>query len=205
MERRAAIGDNRTIREPSEGDRPMAIAEALMTIEEFANRPDPGYPEELVRGRIIALTLPKPRHGQVCTQAVYLRRRFLDEHDLGHVLSNDTGIITARDPDTLRGADVAYYSYVRVPKGPLSKQYLAVPPDFVVEVRSPSDRWSQVLAKVADYLEAGVRVVVVLDPDPETAHLFHADQAVRVLTADDELTLPEMFEGFRVRVRRFFE
>lgn len=183
----------------------MAVAEALMTIEEFANRPDPGYPEELVRGRIIASTLPMPPHGKICNKVGRLLGNFADEHDLGHVLSNDTGIITARDPDTLRGADVAYYSYARVPKGPLPKQYLGVPPDLVVEVRSPSDRWSKVLAKVADYLEAGVRVVVVLDPDPETAHLLHADQPVRVLAADDELTLPGVLGGFRVPVRRFFE
>lgn len=183
----------------------MAVAEALMTIEEFAQRPDPGYPEELVRGRIIALTLPRPPHGKICNKVGRLLGNFADEHDLGHVLSNDTGIITARDPDTIRGADVAYYSYARVPKGPLPKDYLPVPPDLVVEVRSPSDRWRDVLAKVADYLGAGVRLVVVLDPDPETAHLFHADQPVQILTADDDLTLPGVLEGFRVPVRRFFE
>ena len=35
----------------------------------------------------------------------------MDEHDLGHVLSNDSGVITERDPDTVRGADISFYSY----------------------------------------------------------------------------------------------
>jgi len=46
----------------------MATAEmlGLMTAEEFGKRPDPGYPEELVRGRIVAMSVPDKRHGYVC-------------------------------------------------------------------------------------------------------------------------------------------
>ena len=39
---------------------------ALLTAEQFAERPDPGYPEELVRGRIVPLMFSKPRHGEIC-------------------------------------------------------------------------------------------------------------------------------------------
>ncbi len=41
----------------------MGTAEALMTADEFGQRPDPGYPEELVRGRIVATppTANRPR------------------------------------------------------------------------------------------------------------------------------------------------
>jgi len=183
----------------------MATAEALMTIEEFGQRPDPGHPEELVRGRIVPLPMPKPRHGQVCGQAYYLLRRYFEDHDLGHLLCNDSGVITERDPDTMRGADIAFYSYARVPKGPLPPGYLEVPPEVVFEVRSPDDRRGDINAKVAEYLDAGVRVVCVLDPGPPTATLHAAGQSPRVLGAEDELTIPEWLGGFRVPVRRFFE
>ena len=43
----------------------MATAEALLTAEEFGRRPDPGFPEELVQGRIVTTPPPKPSHGQV--------------------------------------------------------------------------------------------------------------------------------------------
>ena len=59
---------------------------------------------------------PTPRHGQICGKADRLRD-FADEHDLGHVLCNDSGVITERDPDTVRGADVSFYSYAKVPRG----------------------------------------------------------------------------------------
>jgi hypothetical protein len=41
-------------------------SEPLLTAEEFAEHPDTGYPEELVRGRIVPLPISKPRHGQIC-------------------------------------------------------------------------------------------------------------------------------------------
>ena len=62
---------------------------ALLTAEEFAERPDPGYPEELIRGRIVPMPMPKPRHGQICGKADYLLRNHADAQGLGHLLSND--------------------------------------------------------------------------------------------------------------------
>jgi Uma2 family endonuclease len=183
----------------------MATVEALLTAEEFGLRPDPGYPEELVQGRIITMPPPKPRHGQVCTKVIRILDRFVEERDLGHVLSNDSGVVTERDPDTVRGADVSFYSYDRLQKGPIPEGYLAVPPNLVVEVRSPDDRWRDLLKKVNEYLAVGVTVVIVLDPDPCTAHIFHAERAPEQLGPDDELTVPDILGDFRVKVARFFE
>jgi len=178
---------------------------ALLTAEEFAQRPDPGYPEELVRGRIVPMPLPKPRHGEICNRAGRIFGNCAEDRDLGRVLSNDTGVVTERGPDTVRGADVSFYSFARVPKGPLPDHYLDVPPDLVVEVISPSDRWPKALAKVAEYLDAGTAVVLVLDDKRRIAHLFRADGTTRMLGPDEELTIPELFDDFRVLVGRFFE
>ena len=148
---------------------------------------------------------PKPRHGQVCARAIRLLDRFLEESELGQVLSNDSGVITERDPDTVRGADVSFYSYDRLAKGPIPPGYLDIPPNLIVEVRSPDDRWRDVYKKVHEYLAVGVICVVVLDPEPGSVYIFHADRAPRQLGLDDELTLPDIFPDFRVKVARFFE
>jgi Uma2 family endonuclease len=151
----------------------------LMTAEQFGRRPDPGYPEELARGRVVAMSVPDRRHGSVCGRADRIFGNFVDEHDLGRVMTNDSGVITERDPDTVRGADVAYYSYARLPKGPLPAGYGPEVPELVVEVCSEGDRWREVL--------------------------FSADAPPRILTAHEELTLPGILQDFRVRVGRFFE
>ncbi len=185
----------------------MATAEMLelMTAEQFGQRPDPGHPEELVQGRVVAMSVPDRRHGYVCGRTDRIFGNFVDEHDLGRVMTNDSGVITERDPDTVRGADVAYYSYARLPKGSLPAGYGPEVPELVVEVCSEGDRWREVLEKVLEYLNAGVSVVVVLDPEPQVAHVFSADAPPRILTADEELTLPGVLQDFRVRVGRFFE
>ena len=78
-------------------------------------------------------------------------------------------------------------------------------PELVVEVRSANDRWREILDKVAEYLNAGVLVVVVLDPEPQIAHVFSADDPPRTLKTEEELILPGILDDFRVRVGRFFE
>jgi Uma2 family endonuclease len=183
----------------------MATVEALMTAEEFGLLPDNGKPSELVRGRIVEMNQPYPRHGEICIQTGYLLRRFLDDHPLGRVIGNDSGVVTERNPDTVRGPDVAFYSFARVPRGPLPRGYLDVVPELAIEVRSVTDRWPEIVIKVGEYLQAGVTLVCVLDEQTMTATVYTADAPPRVVAADAELDLSEAVPGFRVVVARFFE
>ena len=86
------------------------VAEHLLTAEEYLQLPDRGVPTELVRGKVVEMNVPTPRHGQICAKVARIVGHYADEHGLGHVLTNDSGVLTERDPDTLRGADVAFYS-----------------------------------------------------------------------------------------------
>jgi hypothetical protein len=45
-----------------------------LTANEFARRPDPGYPEELVRGRVISMPPPGARHGGMIVEIAYVLR-----------------------------------------------------------------------------------------------------------------------------------
>jgi Uma2 family endonuclease len=183
----------------------MATVETLLTADEYWLLPDNGEPSELVRGRIVPMNVPYPRHGEICANVVHLLKLFLDNSPLGHIVSNDSGVVTERGPDTVRGADVAYYSFARAPQGPLPRGYLTAVPELIFEVRSSGDRWVEILAKVTEYLKAGVCVVGVLDEQTHTLTLYRADEAPQELRADDEFTLPDLLPGFRIVVRRFFE
>jgi Uma2 family endonuclease len=181
------------------------VTEPLLTAEQYARLPDAGAPTELVRGRVITLSVPTPRHGQICSKIDRLIGGYADDHRLGHVVINDSGVLTERDPDTLRGADIAFYSFSRVPPGPFPAGYLDIVPELIFEVRSPTDRWSGVLAKVSEYLDAGVLVVGVLDQRSETLQLYRMEELPMTLHGDDELHLSDILGPFRVQVRRFFE
>jgi Uma2 family endonuclease len=176
------------------------VTQPLLTAEEFARRADPGYPEELVKGRIVTGPTPGLRHGQVCAQIVFLLKLAVEDRELGRVLSNDSGVVTERGPDSVRGPDVSFYSYAKVPKGSAPEGYAAVPPDVVFEVLSPHDRWPLVLGKVAEYLNAGVAAVVVVDPARGVVHTYEGDEPVRISGDADELALAGPLAGLRLAV-----
>ena len=184
----------------------VATRSRLLTAEKYGALPDLGYPSELVRGKIVRLNIPKPLHGLVCSNITIILGSFVKKHQLGWVFSNDSGVITERDPDSVLGPDVAFCSYKRLPKRSRPKRdYLSVAPELAFEVRSPDDRWSKLQAKVAEYLDAGVLVVCVVEPKEEFVMIYTADAAPLRLSGDDLLKLPSVMPGFSVRVREFFE
>jgi Uma2 family endonuclease len=170
----------------------VVTAEKLLTADEFLLLPDDGVPKELVRGRVITLNVPRPRHGQICAKIARLLGQFADERNLGHVVCNERGLVTERDPYTVRRADVAFYTYRRVP------------PELIIEVRAPGDSGGRLLRKAGEFLEAGVRTVCLLDEQTGRAALYTSDDPPQDIGAAGTLTFPDLLPGFEVRVERFF-
>jgi Uma2 family endonuclease len=152
------------------------------------------------------MNMPGFDHGAICANIALLLGKFIREHDLGRVVCNDAGVITQRDPDSVRGTDVAFYSYQRVAKGVRRpKGYPNAVPELVFEVRSPTDRQSVILEKIAEYLNAGVSVVCAVEPEDETATIYYPDRAPVTFTSDQELTGFDFLPGFSLPLRLIFE
>lgn len=181
----------------------MATTTELLTAEQYFLLPDSGAPTELVQGHVIMMMNPGARHGYVCVNIVFELRDFLRSHDLGQVFSNDSGVVTQRGPDTVRGPDVAFFSYERMKKGEIPTGYPKAMPELVFEVKSPSDRWQEIHRKIGEYLTAGVQTVCIVDPETETVDTFDADKRQATFRIDDTLTL-DVLPGFAVPVRKLF-
>jgi Uma2 family endonuclease len=186
------------------GSTAASLAEALYTAEQYAVLPDDGKLTELVRGRIVEMPSPTPSHGYICLNIGAILREFVRTHELGRVVSNDSGVKTEQGPDTVRGPDVAFYSYARVPQGPLPSGYWPAP-ELVFEVKSPSDRWPAITTKAGEYLNAEVIVVCVVDAVTQSVVVYLNNEAPRRHTFEEDLQLPEVLPGFAIPVRRFFE
>src|SRR5688500_16490301 len=93
----------------------MATTESLLTAGEFLQRRDSQRPAELVRGKIIEMILPGFRHGRISCRIGQILSNFNDDYDVGHVVVK-SGVITARDPDSVRGSDSSFYSYAKLPR-----------------------------------------------------------------------------------------
>ena len=69
-------------------------------------------------------------------------------------------------------------------------------PDLVVEVLSPGERPGDILAKVADWLSAGTRLVWVADPLRRVARVYRQDGSETIVTADRALEGEDVLPGF---------
>ncbi len=181
-----------------------AAAPALMTADEFFAR-YPDHHKELVNGVVRDTDMPGTEHGGVSARMAGELYIHLSRHDTGRVLTNDTFFQTGTCPDTVLGMDVAYISYLRLPRGPLPRGVLRAAPELVVEVRSPTDLWTELFAKVEAYLAAGVSVVVLLDPGRRMVAVLRPGIVQTDLTDADTLALPDILPGFSVTVARLFD
>ena len=181
-----------------------AIARKLITAEEFAQMPEPkdGSRQELVRGVIVTMPPPAARHGYSCSRIDRRLGNHVDEHHLGIVLCNDAGFITERDPDTVRGADISFWSHERLPE--LPDGYVQIPPDLAIEVVSPSDHYTRVQNKVREYLTNGVRMVWVVDPEDRSVTVYRALDKGTILTETDTLSGADVVPGFACLVSELF-
>jgi Uma2 family endonuclease len=174
-----------------------------ITAAEFLNMPDMGACE-LVRGRIVPMNPPGLRHGRIGSRIDFLVNVYLQEHDIGQTAILDTGVVTERDPDTVRGADVMFHSYQRMPRDVEPDDYPEVPPEIIWEVLSPHDRRQKVLAKVAEYLEAGVLIVCVVDPKRRCFTSYFPDRPEETLQMGQSWQAPEILPGFELPLEKVF-
>jgi Uma2 family endonuclease len=186
--------------------------EEILTVEEFLEKYGGCSGVELIDGRVVwggkysaqreEAEMPKFPHGVVCYNASRVFGDFIQSNQLGWIAINDTFVRTKSK--SVRGADFLYVGYARLPQGEPPAD-LAIPPDLVVEVRSPTDRISQLTEKATEYLRAGVKVVVVIDPSVRTVAVFREEELPFRLANGDTLTIPDVLPGFSAPVARFFE
>lgn len=161
---------------------------ALMTAEELRQLRLPNTRTELVKGVLVVREPAGYEHGAVAMKLALAVGRFLEGHPLGHLVAAETGFRLASDPDTVRAPDVGFVSRARHP---------TPAPDLAIEVLSPDDRPGEVLAKAGDWLDAGTRLVWVVDPVRRLARVYRADGTESLVVESDALDGEDVLTGFR--------
>jgi Uma2 family endonuclease len=103
----------------------------------------------------------------------------------------------------MRRPDVALVWAERLPEG-LNDDELHVAPDLVVEVVSPTNRFDEQVDRVADYLDAGVPIVLVAQPARRWIHVYRKDESVALLRAKDTLKDEPLLPGLILPVADCF-
>jgi Uma2 family endonuclease len=174
----------------------------LITGEDLLTMGDIG-PCELIDGRIVPMSPTGGRHGIIESRLGSALSFFVQQHDLGWVLTGEVGIFIRRNPDRVRGADIVFLSRERWPEGP-SEGFLEGSPDLVVEIMSPIDRWQEVRQKIAEYFSIGVRWVWIVEPENRAVLVFRSSSDFQQFGAEDMLVGEGRLEGFTLAVVSLF-
>ncbi|MBI1832133.1 MAG: Uma2 family endonuclease [Planctomycetes bacterium] len=184
-----------------------SVLTKLMTAEEFydfVHRPENRDRRfELEEGEVIEMSRPGEKHCVVCGNANGLLWTYTRQKKKGYVCSNDMGLILERDPDTVRGPDIAVYLESRK-FDDLEVKYPERMPNLIVDVLSPSDRRARILRRVKKFLEKGVSMVWLLDPEEQSVTIYLPNQTPIVLEGDEEVTGQGVLPDFRCKASDFF-
>jgi len=171
----------------------------VYTVEDLAHL-DGDY--ELDRGVLVPTTPGGMEHALICAEFSCLLTNYVKAHHLGRVYANDPGFILGRDPDTLRGPDLAFISTERLAEMH-GEGFASGAPDLAVEVVGRESSVNRAIRKAAQYLEAGCRLVWVADIARRRVLEFHADGLVRMVEGDDALEGGSVLPGFVLGVGDF--
>src|SRR5439155_25652607 len=184
----------------------MSTAEAKTryTSEDLLAMPD-GKNYELVDGELVERNMGW-ESSWIGGQLHFLLTAYCKARRLGWVLPGHASYQCFPFPyDKVRRPDVSFISIQRLTPDRKPTGHCLIAPDLVVEVGSPNDLYLEVEAKVAEYLEAGVGLVWVVNPPTRSIRVHRKDGIVTDLEATDELSGEDVISGFRCRVAEIFE
>jgi Uma2 family endonuclease len=169
-----------------------------MTADELLRLPDDGWRYELVRGELRKMSPSGARHARVAAQIIASLVTHVKENRLGAVYASEAGFRISRQPDTVRAPDAAFVRAERVVD---TAGFFDGPPDAAFEVISPGDTYSEIEEKTLDWLRAGARAVVVVDPRTESVRVHRALGATNVT---DVVEIDDVIAGWKLPLSEVF-
>ena len=144
------------------------------------------------------------QHGRITQRIALSLGQHIAAHKLGEVYAAETGFKLASNPDHVRAPDVAFVSRERVVAVGEVEGFWPGAPDLAVEVISPNDGFADVEEKVFEWLDAGTRAVVVVNPKKRSVTLYRSVSEVRVIDEKESLNIQDVVPGWSLPVRDLF-
>jgi len=125
----------------------------------------------------------------------------------GSGLAFDSSTLFTLPDGSKRSPDASWIRRERVQQ--LSKKerkgFALIAPDFVIELRSPSDRRSVLEEKMLDYIGNGVRLAWLIDPEAMRVFVYRPTQAVEALDNPTTISAEPELPGFILNVQEIWE
>jgi len=182
----------------------MTTETRLMTAEELQRLPEDHQRYELVGGVLTTMPPNSYAHGLVAANLCVELGGYIETNKLGTTLAT-CGYILRRDPDTVRAADISFIRQDRWARLTDTTGYPSFAPDLAVDIIDPWDGYTDVMQRRADWLTAGTRLVLVIDPSRRTVAVHRSANTMTMLTEDDQIDGADAVPGWTMSVRALFE
>lgn len=175
-----------------------------LTSEEFLVHPAAAGSSELVRGEVRMMTPASGAHGVVAGALFAALNVFVEERKLGLCFPDNTGFLLPGLENTVRSPDAAFVANDRLPADGIGRGWIAVAPDMIVEILSPSESSTELEAKLSDYRTAGTRLIWIVDPERRVITIRDGDLPERLLSEGEILDGGRVLPGFALGVSSLF-
>lgn len=160
---------------------------------------------EIIDGVRVELQPMSAESSVLASDLVYHLSHYRFTHDLGRVVTE----VLFRLPLTQarnRRPDVAFVPYSRAPKNaPVpSTNAWDVLPDLVTEVISPTDSVEDLMERIHEYFEAGIRLVWVIFPRRKEVYVYESPSKVTVKSRTETLDGGAVLPGFVLPLAELF-
>jgi Uma2 family endonuclease len=179
-------------------------AAKLTTADQLLQMPNDGMRRELVVGELREMTPAGGEHGYITVELTLAIGFHVKKNGLGNLFAAETGFILRRDPDTVRAPDVAFMSKERASLAVRERGFVSGAPDLAVEVISPSDTNKEIEAEAEDWLRAGCRMVMLVNPRSRSLKIYRSPSDVSVLGPNDAFDGADVLPGFQLPVNSIF-
>jgi Uma2 family endonuclease len=130
---------------------------------------------------------------------------WVKQNGQGYGFDSSTGFILPNGAK--RAPDVSWIRRERwesLPKKARQK-FAHVCPDFVVELRSKTDRLKTLQGKMAEYLENGAQLGWLIDPAERKVHIYKPDQAIEILDNPTSVPGDPLLPGFTLQMKAIWD
>jgi Uma2 family endonuclease len=121
----------------------------------------------------------------------------------GIAFDSSTGFILPSG--AIRSPDAAWVASQRLTAlNPDPEGFLPLAPDFVIELRSASDRLKPLKDKMQEYIDNGVRLGWLLNPKDRTVEIYRRGKGIEVLQSSTGVSGEEVLPGFLLSLEGIF-
>lgn len=178
-----------------------------LTAEQFfefvSRRENDGRRWQLVRGMPEELPGWPAEFTAAHLRIVVLLQEYVIRRGAGSIAFRGDGLITRRNPDTVRSPAVMVF--LGPPPDEFPPRFTAEVPSLVVELPSPGEGGGRVMQRMIEYVEFGVPLMWSVEPDdPPGLSVYRPKQPPHVPDDGDDLLGYDALPGFRLPVRELF-